>query len=139
MKDVLKYQHPDSDLELIFDDDGRVAYAYLCRGQEMIADVWLYNHGVAPQNPEWKDGPEKMPFRNSVKFTGAVTFEPITSQEEIEVRWPRNANGVVCAELFLRGKLHARLIAFDKPGECVLALKNGPVARVLTNEHTGQQ
>lgn len=134
MKDVLKYQHLDSDLELVFDDDGRVAYAYLCRGQDMIADVWLYNHGPAPRQPEWKTGPEAMPFRNSEAFVGGAVFEPITQREEIEVKWLPDGRGAVYAELFLRGKLHARLRTSDKPGECVLALKNGPVARVLKSE-----
>jgi hypothetical protein len=141
MKDVLKYQHPDSDLALIFDDDDdcRVAYAYLSRGRGYIADVWLYNHGSAPQRPEWKDGPGKMPFRNPAKFVDNTDFEPITRLEDIEVRWPKDADGNFYAELFLRGKLHARLKPGDKPGECVLALKDGPIARILRKNEPASQ
>jgi hypothetical protein len=43
---------------------------------DIIGDVWLYNHGEAPVEPEWED-PSRMPFANPKEFTNPVLFEPV--------------------------------------------------------------
>jgi len=45
----------------IFEDDGKVAYAYRLDNGKIVADVWLYNRAVAPEAPEWRDR-SKAPF-----------------------------------------------------------------------------
>jgi hypothetical protein len=46
MAKITKFKHQDADLSLVFDDDGRFAYAYLLKGTDLIADVWLYKNHV---------------------------------------------------------------------------------------------
>jgi len=48
---------------LWFEDDRRVAYAYLKRGEKFVADVWVYNRAESPTAPEWKEG-KRPPFLN---------------------------------------------------------------------------
>lgn len=133
MNDVIKFAHQKSDHSVVFDDDGKVAYAYLLKGSDLIADVWLYNHGQPPVKPEWEDGSEGMPFRNPAAFVVAQPFIPVETPNEIEVRWLVSSQqpDAICADIYIRGKLHARLRPCDKPGMCVLAIKDGPIAKVF--------
>ena len=56
-------RHPEAELAVVFEDDGRTAYGYLLRDSKIVADVWIYNRGPAPEQPEWTDR-ERAPFRN---------------------------------------------------------------------------
>ena len=58
-----EFTSPCGGFTLTFDDDGRVAYAYLKRGGIICGDVWLYNCCPTPDIPEWKDR-SKIPFAN---------------------------------------------------------------------------
>ena len=131
MNKVLEFSHPSDPVAVIFDDDGRVAYAYMRRMGKLVSDVWLYNRDEAPSVPEWNDGPDKMPFLNPARFVRQEKFIPVTSKEEVGVVW-FTRESEICAELFIRGTLHARICTGQTPGECVLALKSGPLARVLS-------
>src|ERR687898_201513 len=59
----------------VFEDDGKVAYAYLLDDGRIVADVWLYNRAAAPEAPEWRDR-SKAPFLNPRGFTSEVPFLP---------------------------------------------------------------
>lgn len=37
----------------IVEDDGKVAYAYLLKGNDIISDVWLYNQQRTPDTIDW--------------------------------------------------------------------------------------
>jgi hypothetical protein len=39
---------PGGDRQVVLEDDGRVAYAYLLERDAIVADVWLYNIGEDP-------------------------------------------------------------------------------------------
>jgi hypothetical protein len=64
-------QHDVTDYEVIVEDDGRVAYAYLFQGEKMLAAAWLYNRCITPDAPEWKVTAlerHPIPFANSKEF-----------------------------------------------------------------------
>lgn len=115
---------PGSDLSVVVEDDGRVAYAYLKRGEEIVADVWLYNVSEPPAEGGFGDRAQP-PFLNPRDYcTG--TFERISEQSLLEcvLVSPR-------VELRLDGRLIARLQPGVKPGWSAHAAREGPLARPL--------
>ena len=125
----LQHHHPVSDLSVMVHDDGRVAYAFLLRGEEIVADVWLYNHGPAPSEPEWHD-PEGVPYRNPAGYASGEEFAPASSEYEVRVEWwtRGDAEG---ADVYVRDRLIASLEAGSRPGASALAVADGPLARVM--------
>lgn len=117
----------------VFEDDGRVAYAYLLYEDEIVADVWLYNSAATPERPEWRD-PSKAPFMNPLGFTSNEQFPPVTDETEVAFSWSREATGQTTLRVFIRGDYHALLVPGSKPGWCKLAAKNGPLASVLRGD-----
>jgi hypothetical protein len=116
---------------LIIDDDGRVAYAYLLNaGREIVGDVWLYNRGPNPQEPEWTERPER-PFQNPAGFATEQPFEPVSDPAELSVEWRRSTEGAVVADLLVRQQMFAVLAEGAKPGWSRLAVADGPLARVM--------
>lgn len=127
-----KFLNQETGYSVVFDDDGRVAYAYLLNEKEaIVGDVWLYNRCVSPSEPEWKD-PEKMPFANPVGFVkDDINFSPVKDISEVEVQWESSSEGQVKANIFVSDELFAVLTEGAKPGWSLLAAKNGPLAKVL--------
>ncbi|WP_119300250.1 hypothetical protein [Dongia deserti] len=74
---------------MVFDDDGKTAYAYLKLGETIVADVWLYNVVDIPRTPEWQEvgAREKMPFANPAGFARVEPFEPINDPDDIDLDW----------------------------------------------------
>jgi len=126
-----KFLNLDSGYSVVFDDDGRVAYAYLLNQSDVIVgDVWLYNRCTSPLKPEWKD-PNKMPFANPVGFVKVnEDFSPVVDISEVRIQW-RSSDGAVRADVFIRDNLFAVLVEGEKPGWSILAAKNGPLAKVM--------
>ncbi len=126
-----KFLNPNSGYSVVFDDDGRVAYAYLLNQRDaIVGDVWLYNRCASPSEPEWKD-PDRMPFANPVGFVKAnEDFSPVKDISEVRVQWG-SSGGAVKADLFIHDDLFAILVEGEKPGWSILAAKNGPLAKVL--------
>lgn len=115
----------------VFEDDGRVAYAYLLDGDEIVADVWLYNRGPAPPEPEWRD-PSRMPFANPEGFASVERLAPAADESEVGFRWRHSTEGAVASlDVLLRGEVVGRLKPGSKPGWAKLAARDGPLARVL--------
>ena len=127
---LIQFDDPDSNLRLMFEDDGRTAYAYLIKGEQAVSLVWLYNHGSPPSETEWTDE-SRMPFRNPVGFALDTEYPPITDIREVAVAWGHGVGLPVIAEVYLRGNKHALLKVGSKPGWCKLAVKDGPLAKVL--------
>jgi YD repeat-containing protein len=121
---------PEGDLVAVFEDDGRVAYAYLLQGQKIVADVWVYNRADAPEAPEWSD-PDKAPFLNPRAFVREeVTIGPASSEADVTFEW-RGPPTARVATLFIRGVRAAELSPGNKPGRATLALIAGPLADPL--------
>jgi hypothetical protein len=118
-------QAPSGDLSLVIDDDGRVAYAYLRLGEQIVGDVWLYNVLPTPESVNWADR-SQMPFLNPRPFCCDEAPARLNDDSRIEVRWL--ADG---AELFVDEELTARIHVGDKPGQSRFAVKANPLARPL--------
>ena len=126
----------DPRYEAEFLDDGEVAYGYMLCDGKIIADVWLYNVGDAPdvlrKSPVDSDGYPKMPFANLRDYVRPGSFERVASNDEISFNWSYSTDGTVEAvEFWIRGRRHARVTPGSKPGWCVLATRDGPMARKL--------
>lgn len=125
-----KFVDPSSGYSVVFDDDGRVAYAYLLNSDgTIVADVWLYNRCETPSKPEWPHR-ENMPFANpeaySKDHTAHVNVSDIT---DVHIEW--DTGDSVGARVMIRNQLFAVLAEGTKPGWCCMAKKDGPLAKVL--------
>ena len=110
----------------IVEDDGRVAYAYLLDEGRIVADVWLYNRAATPEAPEWGDR-DTAPFLNPRGFAAQDDFTPPADETEVGIEW-WEMDGRHCPWIILSGRRHALLAPGRKPGWCVLAAKDGPLA-----------
>src|SRR3954471_17477542 len=93
----------------VFEDDGRVAYAYLLDGDEIVADVWLYNRAATPEQPEWRDR-SRAPFLNPRGFASGGQFAPVADESEVAFSWSRGAAGQTALRVLIRGDYHAMLV-----------------------------
>jgi hypothetical protein len=127
----LSVSDPESCLEAVFEDDGRVAYGYIVKEKRIVADVWVYNRAPAPAQPEWKDR-ERAPFLNPRDYVSddAEGFEPASSQEDLALEWV-SEGGERVVMIKVRGRVAAKLGAGMRPGFASLARRDGPLARVL--------
>jgi hypothetical protein len=126
-----RFKGPDERFTVVFDDDGRVAYASLLDSGTICSDVWVYNVGDCPEEPEWRDK-SKMPFRNPCAFTRPRDFQRPTTSRQVSFCWKRSGDGgTLAVTVFLNDCPVARLAPGSKPGWARLALKDGPLARVL--------
>jgi len=117
----------------VFEDDGKVAYAYLLEEGRIVADVWLYNRAAAPETPEWRD-PTAAPFANPRGFASDEHFAPVADESEVEFSWSDGPDEQTVLRVIIRGEYHARLVPGSKPGWCRLAIKNGPLALPLRED-----
>lgn len=116
---------------VIFEDDGRAAYAYLLdvtrkEDDQMVSDVWLYNYG-SPKKDEWKNQ-DNIPFKNLKSYIKSK-LKPVTKKNELRVEWLRGR--IVTVRLYVRNKLTAVLKPDARPGWCTLVKRDGPLANVL--------
>ena len=132
--DVLgDYDSPCGTLTLTFEDDGKVAYAYLKQGGVIVGDVWIYNRCMTPDEPEWKDR-AKLPFANSRAYTSKEAHvRKLVTFDDVRVEW-RDADPYPVACVYLFGDLVATVGVGDKPGYSVFAAKDGPLAKRLAVE-----
>ncbi len=119
---------PSEKYELIVEDNGRVAYAYMRENGKIVADVWLYNCVDAPAEPEWRDR-SLAPFANPVGFCAANDLGRLTTEGDLKVEWHEDE-----AVIFVHGIRWATLRSGEKPGKCRLATSDGPLARRLGEE-----
>ncbi len=128
---LARFDNDSSDVSLWFEDDGRVAYAYLKRGEKFVADVWVYNRAESPTAPEWKEG-KRPPFLNVRSCIAEIMpFVLPTSEQDIGVRWINEEGRPPEAELILGVHVAARLRDGDKPSFAAAAIRDNPVARRL--------
>jgi hypothetical protein len=121
---------PKSSYEVAFEDNGRVAYAYLRQEGKIVSDVWLYNRAQTPEQPEWTDR-SKMPFLNPQGFS-TDDEPPIPSRpEDVTARWVQDGNQLEAVEIYLKGVLWAKLAPGAKPGWSNGASRVGPLAQPL--------
>ncbi|MEZ2220138.1 hypothetical protein [Rhizobium sp. RCC_161_2] len=129
---------PASGCRVYFEDDGRVAYAYLVAADgQIIADVWLYNRGKAPAEPEWHDN-ETMPFANPAEFVRTdKPFNFAKRPSDITVLWEASEQYGLVARIYIHNELFGILTPGAKPGWSVLATRDGPLAQKFTSSFGG--
>jgi hypothetical protein len=121
---LMRFDAPGSTLALMLEDDGKVAYAYLLDGEEIVGDVWLYNVAESPEEIELVQS--AMPFLNPRKFCREDKVTRLTEESVIDCNWSNH--GVT---LSVDGVLMARLEMGAKPGWSKLAACPGPLANPL--------
>ena len=127
---TLNFKSYCGNYSLTFEDNGKVSYAYLKKGNEIQGDVWLYNRCMAPDVSEWSDK-KNIPFANCSGFIsvkGTITTPVCPS--DVLVDWESDENGPV-AYIYLFEELIGVVGVHDKPGYSRYAIKNGPVAKVM--------
>jgi hypothetical protein len=120
----------DRNYSLKIQDDGRVAYAYLYEGEDIIGDVWLYNQQEAPAISFWRE--EDMPFLNPTEYLAKdASIKPVANDGDIRCEWTESLNdGSIEAGISIHGKFIAAVTSGAKPGWSVLVIKDGPLAYV---------
>ncbi|KQQ73778.1 hypothetical protein ASF70_08225 [Rhizobium sp. Leaf321] len=126
------YGDPNSGFSVVFEDDGRVAYAYLLTPDAyIVADVWLYNRVGMSVEPEWHDR-NLMPFANPSEFIRHdLSFDFPEAPSDISVTWNASEPLVPTAHVHINGELFGRLRPGSKPGWSLMAAKDGPLALIL--------
>jgi hypothetical protein len=130
---MLNFEAPVEGYGLTFEDDGKVAYAYLKKDTEIVGDVWLYNRCEAPDSSEWRDK-GNIPFANCANYIGSEgrMLEPITSQD-VAVIW-ETEDGQPVSYIYILRDLFGVVGPGDKPGYARHAIKSGPLAKVMEIE-----
>jgi hypothetical protein len=119
----------DRDYSLKIEDDGRVAYAYMYWGEDIIGDVWLYNQLDAPKDAKWHE--QEMPYLNPAEYLiKDSSITPLKDAGEIRCEWTETKDGLIEVDILLHGKFIAQLAAGAKPGWSALVVKDGPLAQV---------
>jgi hypothetical protein len=127
---LIDFNSPCGDYRLTFEDDGKVAYAYLKRGNEAVGDVWLYNRCPAPEKAEWADR-RNIPFANAQDYmTENGRVEAAVGLDDVKVDWEYEEASPV-AYVYLFDDLCGVVGVNDMPGYARFAAKNGPIARVM--------
>jgi hypothetical protein len=135
MKDtfILEFPSPCGLYQLCFEDDGRVAYAYLKEGRDILGDVWLYNRCPTPLLPEWRER-NNIPFANCEGYMSEEgRIQRDVGRDDVLVDWEGSENGPL-AYIYLFGDLLGVIGVGDKPGFARFANKDGPLARVMQFE-----
>lgn len=128
--DLFVQSNGPEELQAIFEDNGRVAYAYLLVNGEIEGDVWLYNHGEAPVQSEWEN-PDSAPFKNPLEFAHNLENPP-SNEADVKIKWEEQKDAPAQAQVYIRGELFAVLKVGEKPGRSKLAKKDGPLAKMLS-------
>jgi hypothetical protein len=117
---------PDS---VFIEDDGEVAFAYFRkRSREITGFVWLYNRARAPE--DLIERSNSSPPLNPSGFVSTLPFVLPSDDSEFEVHWLQH-RGVWQAAIYIRNRIHAIVGDGDVPGWCILASRDGPIARIL--------
>jgi hypothetical protein len=127
---MLDFRSPCDRYSLVFEDDGKVAYAYLKEAGAIVGDLWLYNRCLTPQDPGWHDR-TRIPFALSRDFVadGARLTRPVGSAD-VRVKWHYEGD-VPVAYIYVFEDLLGVVGHGDKPGYARHAVVDSRLARVM--------
>lgn len=111
------------------EDNSRVAYAYLFKGNDIIGDVWLYNQAPTPQVTKWTK--EDMFFLNPQEYV-KDQIGPLRNENEVELKWELSANSIDNVLIYLKGGVIVKLTFGSTPGWSTAVSKDGPLAKKLS-------
>jgi hypothetical protein len=119
---------PCGGYKVMFDDDGKVAYAYLKKGGAIVGDVWLYNRCPTPDQTEWKDR-DNLPFANCKGYMREEgRLQKSVRLDDFRVAW-KYAGDEPKAYIYVCGELLASVGVGEKPGCARFATRDGPLAK----------
>jgi len=124
---IFKQSEGPGDYAVVVEDDGRVAFAYLLEGREIVGDIWLYNRAEAPETPEWGSR-GAAPYLNPKAFVSSDEFQLPHGEADFDFEW-FEAEGEPHVHILVRDGAHAAMKPGSKPGWCILAARDGPLAR----------
>jgi len=127
---MLEFRSPCAKYSLVFDDDGKVAYAYLKEAGIIVGDLWLYNRCPTPPEPEWHDRTH-IPFALSRDFVadgGRLTRA--VGSADVRVKWQYEADAPV-AYVYVFEDLYGVVGVGDKPGYARYVVADSRLARVM--------
>lgn len=132
MKDFF-YQNTcsfNSDYSIVIEDDNRVAYLYLLKGEELVGDVWLYNRQEPTDIPEW-DEKKAPPFLNPIRYCklSKVSEKFRLKESDILVHWGKNDR--IYAQVRIGETIVILIEEGSQPGWSNQVKANGPLARIL--------
>ena len=132
---MLDFESPCGRFVLTFEDDGKVAYAYLKNDDGIVGDVWLYNRCATPEQPEWKER-KNIPFANCKGYMSEDgRIKKRVGSRDVLVDWEYE-NDEPVAYVYLFEDLYGVVGVDDKPGYARFAVKDSPLARVMEIDHT---
>jgi len=130
---TLNFKSPCNLFVLTFEDNNRVAYAYLKSEGKIVGDVWIYNRCETPNSPEWTD-------RNNIPFANCNGYmsEGGLMKREVEiddvlVDWEQDKTGPI-AYVYIFEDLYGVVGINDKPGYARFAIKDSKIAKVMEIE-----
>jgi hypothetical protein len=130
---MLTFEEPAGSHTLVFDDCGKVAYAYLKAGGTIVGEVWLYNRCPTPAEPEWTNR-TLIPFALSREYLAdGGMVEDAVREDDVAVNWEYE-NGQVVAYVYVFGELYGVVGVGDQPGCARYACKASRLARVMEIE-----
>lgn len=112
---------------IVIDDDDKVCYAYLYEKDQIVGDVWLYNHIETPKFVDWMNKKD-LPFANPEMYV-KQNIPPFDELTNIEVKWGMYLNEIY-SEIYVSNFLLAKLKIGSLPGWSTLVKKDGPLALV---------
>lgn len=129
----VEFDAAESNIKLIIEDDGSVAYAYLVDSGKIVADVWLYNRAEAPREAEWKLGPPKnRPFLNAADYIcNPFPFEIPQRAEQFGAEWFMSKEKKIGVRVLSNGYTIGEMLYDETPGRAVAARKSGPLAQTF--------
>lgn len=118
----IEFFHEESQIGLIVEDNGKVAYAYMCDAAgKGLGMVWLWNHGVPPDDFE---GVRGEPVRNPKHYLIGWGDPVPESGDDIKVSF-RMKDGVPDCAIYVRDRLLASVSQGSFPGRNVnVAVEN---------------
>jgi hypothetical protein len=130
---IVNFPSPCGRYTVAFEDDGKVAYAYVKRGGDIVGDVWLYNRIATPEVPEWKDR-TKIPFANCKGFMREEgRISRTVSAADVNVDWELENDSPV-AYVYIFDDLFGVVGVGDRPGYARFAIKDSRLGRVMEME-----
>lgn len=119
----------DKMYSIIIEDDTKVAYAYLLKGENVVSDVWLYNSEETPKNIDWNDI-DNAPFLNPSTYANNVK-EKIGKEtlESIDIQW--SILETIKVKISLKNGIIVVLEEGKLPGWSNNVIKSGPLALKL--------
>lgn len=127
------FSHP-SGVKVIFEDDGRCAYAYLLdEAGKIVGDVWIYNADLTPDEREWEGDDSDAPYRNPTEYVRNHPFPRVKDEADIAVSFGSELAGTheLVANVYIRDRLAAVVKPNARPGWAANACADGPLALKL--------